>query len=59
VSCMMCLSENQRNLGGEMGVRFPGLKSVDKPVVWCFQSLWSVLIVGSRNFRFLKANCDG
>jgi hypothetical protein len=27
---------NQKKFSAEMGIRFPGLKDIDKPVVWVF-----------------------
>lgn len=37
--CKSCLSENQRNFNGEIAIHFPGLKSIDKPIVWVFPKL--------------------
>ena len=34
--CKSCGSVNQKKLSAEMGFRFPGLKDIDKPVVWVF-----------------------
>jgi hypothetical protein len=37
--CMLCGSANQHKLIGEMGIRFPGLRNIDKPSVWIFPEL--------------------
>jgi hypothetical protein len=50
VSCKSCVSENQRTLGGEMGVHFPGLNNVDKPNVWVFPKLVLCLNCGFTEF---------
>jgi hypothetical protein len=34
--CKSCGSVNQKKFSAEMGIRFPGLKDIDKPVVWVF-----------------------
>jgi hypothetical protein len=45
-----CQSENQRNLNGEIDMRFPGLKNVDKPIVWVFPKLVVCLNCGFAEF---------
>jgi hypothetical protein len=39
MSCKSCLSEHQSNLNGEVAIHFPGLKGLDKPIVWAFPKL--------------------
>jgi hypothetical protein len=34
--CKSCGSVTQKKFSAEMGIRFPGLKDIDKPVVWVF-----------------------
>ena len=34
--CKSCQSDNQRTFTGEIAIHFPGLKGVNKPVVWVF-----------------------
>jgi hypothetical protein len=34
--CVSCGSVNQRKFNAEMGLHFPKLKDIDKPVVWLF-----------------------
>jgi len=48
---------NQRELSAEMGIHFPGLKTLTSR--WCgyLQSLWSVWIVAPRNLLCRKLNC--
>jgi hypothetical protein len=50
VSCKSCVSENQRNLNGEIGVHIPGLKGLDKPIVWVFPKLVLCLNCGFTEF---------
>ena len=50
VSCKSCVSEKQRNLGEEMGVRFPGLKNLDQPIVWVFPRCVVCLNCGFTEF---------
>jgi hypothetical protein len=37
--CKSCGSANQRKFTGELGIHFPGLKNIDKPVAWLFPEL--------------------
>jgi hypothetical protein len=50
LSCKSCQSENQRNLNGEIALHFPGLKGLDKPVVWVFPKLLVCLDCGFTEF---------
>jgi len=36
MACASCGSEKQAELGAEMNIHFPGLKGLDKPIVWVF-----------------------
>lgn len=50
VTCRSCQSANLRTLSAEMGIHFPGLKNLDKPVVWVFPSLVVCLDCGFSEF---------
>jgi hypothetical protein len=50
MSCKACLSENQRNLNGEIAIHFPGLKGVNKPIIWVFPKLLVCLDCGFTEF---------
>ena len=39
MSCKICLSDNQRDLGGEVAIHFRGLKGLDKFPVFVFPDL--------------------
>ena len=34
--CKQCSSDNQSSFTSEVAIHFPGLKGLDKPVVWVF-----------------------
>lgn len=48
--CSLCGSGNQNSFRGEMGIHFPGLKNIDKPVVWVFPELIVCLDCGISEF---------
>jgi hypothetical protein len=50
MSCKSCKSENQSNLNGEIGIHFPGLKGLDKPIVWVFPKVLVCLDCGFTEF---------
>ena len=50
VSCEACGSVKLRKFIGEMGIRSPGLKGLDKPVVWVFPELIVCLNCGAAEF---------
>ena len=50
MSCKSCQSETQRNLNGEIVIHFPGLKGLDKPIVWVFPQLLVCLDCGFTEF---------
>jgi hypothetical protein len=50
MSCKSCLSEHQRNLKGEVAIHFPGLKGLEKPIVWVFPELLVCLDCGFAEF---------
>jgi hypothetical protein len=50
MSCKSCLSEHQSNLNGEVAIHFPGLKGLEKPIVWVFPKLVVCLDCGLTEF---------
>ena len=50
MSCKSCQSQNQRDLNGEIAIHFPGLKGLDKPIVWVFPKLLVCLDCGFSEF---------
>ena len=50
MACKKCSSENQSTFNGEIGIHFPGLKGVDKPIVWVFPKLLVCMNCGFTEF---------
>jgi hypothetical protein len=50
MSCKSCQSENQHTLNGEVAIHFPGLKGLDKPIVWAFPKLLVCMNCGFTEF---------
>ena len=50
VNCKSCGSDKQSKFTGEIGIHFPGLKNIDKPVVWVFPELVVCLDCGTAEF---------
>ena len=48
--CKVCHSEHQRNLNAEIGIHFPGLEGLNKPITWVFPKLVVCLNCGSTEF---------
>jgi hypothetical protein len=48
--CKSCESENQVTFNGEIAIHFPGLKGLDKPIVWVFPKLLVCLNCGVTEF---------
>lgn len=48
--CKSCGSVNQKKFIGEMGIRSPGLKGIDKPTVWVFPELIVCSNCGTAEF---------
>jgi hypothetical protein len=48
--CKQCASDNQSSFTGEVAVHFPGLKGLDKPIVWVFPKLLVCLHCGLTEF---------
>jgi len=53
--CKACGSVNQRKFTGEMGIHFPGLKNINKPVLWVFPELVVCLDCGTAEFTVSEA----
>ena len=50
MDCRSCRSGNLKTFSAEIGIHFPGLKNLDKPVVWVFPSLQVCLDCGFSEF---------
>jgi len=48
--CKSCGSVNQKKFSAEMGIHFPELKDIDKPVVWVFADVVVCLHCGRAEF---------
>jgi hypothetical protein len=53
--CKSCGSINQSKFNAEMGIHFPGLKNISKPVVWVFPELVVCLDCGIAEFAVPEA----
>ena len=49
MSCKRCTSE-VKDFNGELGIHFPGLEGLDKPIVWVFPKLTVCLACGFAEF---------
>ena len=49
--CNACGSANQRKFTAEIGIHFPGLKNIHRPVVWVFPQLVICLNCGTAEFE--------
>ena len=56
MSCKSCQSENQRTVNGEIAIHFPGLKGLDKPIVWVYPKLLVCLNCGFTEFAIPEAD---
>jgi hypothetical protein len=50
MSCKSCQSENHRNFNGEVALHFPGLKGLNKPIVWVFPKVLACMDCGFTEF---------
>jgi hypothetical protein len=48
--CKRCASNHQNAFNGEIAIHFPGLKGLDKPIVWVFPKLAVCLDCGFTQF---------
>ena len=53
--CKSCASVSQKKFGAEMAIRFPGVKNIDKPVVWVFSELVVCLACGNSELALPEA----
>ena len=53
--CKSCGSLNQGTFTGEVAIHFPGLKNIDKPIVWVFPKLIVCLDCGTTEFTVPKS----
>jgi len=53
--CKSCGSLNQRKFSAEIAIHVPGLKNIDKPVVWVFPEVVVCLDCGTAEFAVLEA----
>src|SRR6478736_320481 len=50
MACPKCSSENQSSFNGEIAIHFPGLKGLDKPIVWVYAKLLVCMNCGFTEF---------
>jgi hypothetical protein len=55
MACALCGSEKQAEFGAETVIHFPGLKGIDKPVVWVFPKLVVCFGCGASLFAIPEA----
>ena len=48
--CSRCAFDNHDTFNGEIAIHFPGLKGLDKPIVWTFPKLAVCLECGFTAF---------
>jgi hypothetical protein len=51
LSCKSCASDKQSKFKSEIAIHFPGLKGLDRPIVWVFPELWVCLSCGNAEFK--------
>jgi len=61
MSCKSCLSNHQSNLSAELAIHFPGLRGLDKPIVWespkllvCLDCGFTEFVVPDAELRVLR-----
>ena len=57
ISGKTCGSVNQKKFSAEMGIHFPELKNIDKPVVWVFPEVVVCLDCGAAEFAVPETSC--
>jgi hypothetical protein len=55
MNCKSCGSDKQSRFTGEIGIHFPGLENIDKPVVWVFPEVVVCLNCGTAEFAVSEA----
>jgi hypothetical protein len=58
MSCSKCASDKQTVFNGEVAIHFPGLKGLDKPIVWVFPSLRVCIACGLAQFIVPEAELE-
>jgi hypothetical protein len=53
--CTSCGSENPVKFEGEIAIHFPGLKNIDKPIIWVRPELVVCLDCGVAQFTVPEA----
>jgi hypothetical protein len=53
--CKSCETDNQSKFTAEIAIHFPGLKNIDKPIVWVFPELLVCLECGRAEFAIPEA----
>ena len=48
--CRGCASNRRSSFGGEVAIHFPGMKGLNKPIVWVFPKLLVCLDCGLTEF---------
>ena len=56
MTCATCGSTNESKFTGEIAIHFPGLKDLNKPVVWVFPEIFVCLDCGEA--RFVVPECE-
>jgi hypothetical protein len=55
IACKSCGSNKQKKFTGEIAIHWPGLKNIDKPIVWVFPELVVCLDCGIAEFAVPEA----
>ena len=50
VTCKSCGEEKQKKFTAEIAIHFPGLKGLEKPIVWVFPEVLVCLNCGNAEF---------
>ena len=53
--CKSCGAANQSKFTAEIAIHFPGLKNINKPVVWVFPEIVICLDCGTAEFAVPEA----
>jgi len=53
--CKLCGLVNQKKFSAEIGIHFPELKDIDRPVVWVFPEVVVCLDCGTAEFAVPEA----
>jgi hypothetical protein len=50
MACQKCSTGSQSTFNGEVAIHFPGLKGLDKPIVWVYPKLLVCMNCGFTEF---------